>query len=153
MPTYSSTRPDPDTVRASATELLTTFRSSPPPDSERLVGDAEMEGQLRGLPDVCFLLGHTRAETSAVGTCVAVGYKSQGRYVTRIYRKTAAGWSSHTYTLSVKVPKARPTKGHAKGGTASANLAPILSWESGVRKAKSTHPARASQRRRTARRH
>ena len=108
MPISSSTRPDPALVRTSASEQLTAFRVSPPPASDRLISDAEMEGQMRGLPDVCFQLAHTRAETAEVGSCAAVGYISKGAHAMRIYRKTPKGWSSHTFTLHVQVDEAAP---------------------------------------------
>lgn len=134
MPTSSNTRPDPALVRVSATEQLTAFRGSPPPASDKLLGDREMEGQMRSLPDVCFQLGHTRAEVAEVGSCVAIGFMRQGRYVMRIYRKTDAGWSAHTFALHVEVPQAqqlpRRRRSDGKSKAAAAAHPPVYAWRS-----------------------
>ena len=115
MSTSSNTRPDPALVRISATELLASFRDNPPHAGNTLLSDGEMEGQMRGLPDICFQLAHTRAETAEIGACAAVGYIGQGlaiqgRYLMRIYRKTEKGWSPHTYILTVEAPPKNKVK-------------------------------------------
>lgn len=151
MPTNSSTRPDPDLVRASAIEVLAAFRSNPPAPREKLISDAEMEGQMRGLPEVRFQLNHTRAATSEVGKCVAVGY--MGGHALRIYRKTAAGWCWHNFTLKVEVPtaqKVQQVRGRRKVMTVPNGDPPTLSWE--PTKPKAEQPARTARRRDYARR-
>jgi hypothetical protein len=144
VPTFSNTTPDPALVRTSATEQLAAFRSSPPPVSGRLLSDNEMEGQMRGLPEICFQLAHTRAETSAVDTCAAVGYISKDGHAMRIYRKTAGGWSQHTFTLNVEMPpKTKQPKGR-QGRTAPDTRPPVYSWQ--IVAPKATHAARTSRR-------
>ncbi len=146
MSTPSSTRLDPNAVRTSAGEQLAAFRLSPPPAGEKLISDAELEGQMRGLPSVCFQLNHTRAETSPVGTCVAVGY--MGGHALRIYRKTAAGWCWHNFTLKVEVPttqKVQQVRGRRKVTTVPTGDPPTLSWEPAAPKAE--QPARRPHRR------
>lgn len=131
MPTFSSTHTDSELVRTSASEQLAAFRGSPPPASDKLLGDNEMEGQMRGLPGVYLQLGHTRAETAQIGSCVAVGYvNSEGHRFMRIYRKTAKGWSPHTFKLRVERNKTkRQPKGRSHGHATETTRPPVYSWQ------------------------
>jgi hypothetical protein len=107
-------RPDPALVRASAQEWLAVFQKISTPATGATLGDREMEGQMRGLPDLCFQFGYTKADKAEVGSCAAVGYMSQGRYRLRIYRKTDQGWTQHTFNLHLETLQAQGS-GRPKG--------------------------------------
>jgi hypothetical protein len=97
-------------VLESAEARLAQFRNKPTePTSRAVLGDRELEGQMRSLSGVCFQLGLSTAAKAEVGACVAVGYKSNGEHRMRIYRKLGGGWTQHTFALVV-------TKARVGGG-------------------------------------
>lgn len=116
-------------IRESAAEQLAVFRDSPPPASDKLISDREMEGQMRGLSDVCFQFAHIRAETAAIGSCTAIGYVGSGQHRMRIYRKTAKGWSWHNFTLHVERPAAQVRQRREGRTVAVATRPPVYSWQ------------------------
>jgi hypothetical protein len=94
-----------DRIRESAEAHLAAFRIKPTePTSRAILRDSDMEGQMRSLASagLCFQLGFSTTVKATAGTCVAVGYQSNGEYRMRIYRKTEPGrWTQHTFALQV----------------------------------------------------
>jgi len=151
--TSSTPKPDSAAARAAAIEELEKFRANQPIISGTLLGDRDMEGQMRGLPGIFFQLGHTRAETSAVGTCVAVGFISQGKHAMRIYRKTAKGWTQHSFTLHVEAVQkpAEPRRGRARRVT-SVTHPPVHTWRPAEQQRQATASGTSASKARRARR-
>ncbi len=136
--------PDPALVRASAQDWLTTFQKAPTPATGATLADREMEGQMRGLPDLCFQFGYTRADRAELGSCAAVGYLSQGRYRLRIYRKTDQGWTQHTFNLHLET--LAQDSGRPKGKKQRTELPPTYVWRTVV-KSSADRPRKGRSRR------
>ena len=140
-----SLKPDPTLVRLSAQEHLAAFQTMPAEaTSGHLLGDREMEGQMRGFPDVCFHFGFTTAADAKVGANVAVGYLSKTGYRMRIYRKGPRGWSQHTFVL--RLTAQQPRGGGKKHQRKSVAQQPVYAWCAHAPQSSSTAPTRRGKR-------